>query len=88
MREYVDLFDAQFIGLTGTREQIQHIIKQYKVYAAKVESEEATDYTMDHSSFIYFMGPDDTLLKIFRTQDDAEHIANSIKAILNRTRAG
>lgn len=82
LREYVDFFHPKLIGLTGTQAQIDTVLKSYKVYAAKVEDEEATDYTMDHSSFIYFMAPDDTLLKIFRTQDTAAYITTEIEKIL------
>lgn len=83
MAQYVAHFHPDLIGLTGTPKQIQDVLKSYKIYAAKVKDEDATDYTMDHSSFIYLMSPDDKLLHIFRTQDSAEDIAGTTRSILS-----
>lgn len=78
MGKYVSLFHPSLIGLTGTAEQIKDVAKAYKIYFAKVQDESMSDYTMDHSSFIYFIGPDDRLLQIFRMEDSAETMAESI----------
>ncbi|MCI5060664.1 MAG: SCO family protein [Alphaproteobacteria bacterium] len=78
MREYVEMFHPNLVGLTGTPAQIKQAMDSYKIYAAKVQDDSMSDYTMDHSSFIYFMGPDNALYKIFKTQDTAEDIAAEI----------
>lgn len=78
MKGYVSLFHPSFIGLTGTKQQIDPTLKAYKIYAAKREDETMTEYTMDHSSFIYFIAPDGRLLHIFRMQDDAGVMAETI----------
>lgn len=80
MREYVKLFHPRLTGLTGSREQIDAAIGAYRVYAAKVQEEGMSDYTMDHSSFIYLMSPDDRLLAIYKTQDKADDMAKDIAA--------
>ena len=36
------------------------------------------DYTIDHSSYIYFMDPEDTLIRIFKIDDTAEDIVEII----------
>ena len=61
LKNYVSLFDKRLIGLTGSVDQIESIKKEYKVYAAEVPQDDT--YTMDHSSFIYFMtpGPSDSI---------------------------
>ena len=82
MKNYVEFFHPDMVGFTGTRKQIDNVIRNYKVYAAKVQDENATDYTVDHSSYIYFMSPDGRLLRLFRTQDNAGEIAGMIKTIL------
>jgi cytochrome oxidase Cu insertion factor (SCO1/SenC/PrrC family) len=76
--KYVTMFDPRFVGLTGTPEQIKQVAGEYKIYFAKVEDPALTDYTMDHSSFIYFMDPDDNLLAIYRADDTAEKMATEI----------
>lgn len=79
MKDYIALFDAPFTGLTGTTAQIEAAKKGYKIYAQKVQTEEMSDYTMDHSSFIYFMGPDESLIRIFKTDDSIDDMVNIIR---------
>jgi protein SCO1/2 len=74
MREYVKLFHPRMAGLSGSLAQIADAKKKYRIYSAQVKSESATDYTVDHSSFIYLMGPNDQLLGIYRSQDNADMI--------------
>lgn len=74
MQAYVKLFHPRLIGLTGTPAQIDQAKKSYKIYAAKVKDETMTDYTVDHSSFIYLINPDNDLVRIFKTDDTAEDI--------------
>jgi protein SCO1/2 len=85
MREYVDLFHPRLIGLTGTPDQIEQVKVGYKVFAAKVPTEDGSDYTMDHSSFIYLIGPEGTALAIYRMQDDAAMIGDDVAQILTRS---
>jgi protein SCO1/2 len=82
MKSYISLFHPNLVGLTGTPEQIEVVKNSYKIYAAKVKDDTMQEYTMDHSSFIYFMGPDDTLYYIFKIDDTAEDIAERIKPLL------
>ena len=79
MKNYVVQFHPRLIGLTGTPEQIETAKKAYKIYAAKVQDETMSDYTMDHSSFIYFIDPDDNLLRIFKINDSVETMTNVIR---------
>ena len=82
MKDYVSLFHPDFIGLTGTQEQIDAIKETYRVYSRKVQTDEFNDYTVDHSSYIYFMSPDDKLLGIYRIKDSAEAVAKDILRLL------
>jgi protein SCO1/2 len=79
MKQYVELFHPRLIGLTGTPEQIKTVKKAYKIYATKVKEEGMNDYTVDHSSFIYFLDPDNNLIRIFKTDDTADDMTNTIK---------
>ena len=66
LAEYVKLFDDRLVGLTGTPEQIAAVARAYRVYYAKVTPNDSAGYLMDHSSFLYLMGPDGTLRALFR----------------------
>ncbi len=78
LKSYVSLFHPNLIGLTGTVDQINTVKKTYRIYAKKVQDETLNDYTMDHSSYIYFMTPKDELISIYRTMDTANTILNDI----------
>lgn len=59
LASYVKSFHPRLIGLTGTPAEIEPVIKAYRVYVKKVEDAKSTaGYTIDHSTFIYLMGPD------------------------------
>lgn len=77
---YLENFDPRFVGLTGTPEQIAATAKTYRIYHAKVElPDSAIGYTIDHSSFIYLMGPDGRYLTHFTHDDDPETIAKKVR---------
>jgi len=79
---YVKLFDDRLIGLTGTPAQIAAVARAYRVYYAKVPAKESTPYMMDHSSFLYLMGPDGTLRALFRPGTGAPELAQAIRSHL------
>ena len=78
MGEYTSKFDPRIIGLAGSRDQINTVLKSYKVYAAKVPSEDG-NYTMDHSSFMYLMSPDDQLLTLYRAEEKPSGIVADLR---------
>jgi len=79
MKDYVELFHPRMMGLTGTPTQIDAVKKAYKIYANKVQDEAMNDYTMDHSSFIYFIDANNNLIRIFKMDDTIEHMVNVIR---------
>lgn len=79
LKNYVELFLPNMVGLTGSKDQIEAAKKAYKVYGAKVP--QGDDYTMDHSSFIYFMGLSGQPLAMFKTTDSADKIAQTIPTL-------
>ncbi len=83
MKEYVKQFHPRLVGLTGSKEQIESTEKSYRVFASKTQDESMTDYTMDHSSFTYLMGPGGELLALYRDSDTAEFMAEDIKKKIN-----
>ena len=83
MAIYTDNFHKNIIGLTGSLDQIQQAAKAYKVYFQKVSDPETTGgYTVDHSSIIFLMGPDNNYRQHFTHRDSAEDIAEKITAII------
>jgi protein SCO1 len=76
MHAYLSSFDKHIRGYTGTPAQIAQIAKEYRVYYRKIPTEDG-GYTMDHSSFIYLMGPDGNYVAIIPYQEkEAAALAN------------
>jgi protein SCO1/2 len=66
---YVKHFSPRMVGLTGTPEQVKQAADAYKVYYRKVaEKDSAMDYVIDHSGYMYLMGPDGEYLAHFTHQ--------------------
>jgi cytochrome oxidase Cu insertion factor (SCO1/SenC/PrrC family) len=80
LANYVKLFDDRLIGLTGTPEQIAAVARAYRVYYAKVTPKDSTTYLMDHSSFVYLVGPNGKLRALFRPGESAQELADAIRA--------
>lgn len=82
LKAYTGMFNPAIIGLTGTVEAINKIKADWKIYAAKAEMGTDGDYTINHSSFTYFMAPDGRILGLFDTKDTPDTITKTIKASL------
>ncbi len=79
MKQYVEQFHPKLVGLTGTPEQIKATAESFKVYASKVENEMMEEYMMDHSSYLYLMDKDNSLIAIYPSTDTAMEIAADIQ---------
>lgn len=78
--DYVKHFGKRMVGLTGSPDQIAKVVATYKVYASKIENENsALGYMMDHSGFIYLMGPDGKYLAHFAQNTPEQAIVEQLK---------
>lgn len=77
LKAYVSNFHPRTVGLTGSKEQIAETAKTFRVYYAKAETENGP-YLMDHSSIIYFMGPDGKFITHFNHMTPPEQMAETI----------
>ncbi|MBT3991132.1 MAG: SCO family protein [Rhodospirillaceae bacterium] len=84
LKSYLTHFHKSFAGLTGSVQQIEHVKKVFRIYAAKTAQDEKDpeDYLMDHSSVSYLMGPDGKFLTFFSYGLEAEAIATKLKEFL------
>ncbi|MBL1146285.1 MAG: SCO family protein [Pseudomonadota bacterium] len=83
MKAFLADFDSAIIGLTGSEEQAEHLIKLFRVYAKKTENADAEGgYVIDHSSYFYLLSPDGKLA-MFRESDRAEDIAHDLAVLID-----
>ena len=80
---YVKQFSPRLKGLVGTPDELAHVAKEYRVFYEKVKDETSSDdYTMDHSSVVYLMGPDGKFLTFFGPGTTPDKMAEKIKSLM------
>ena len=52
LKQYLELFDANVTGLTGTPEDIRAVLKQFGIYAKKIDRGDS-EYLYDHSAAVF-----------------------------------
>ena len=85
LRRYVTSFDPAFVGLTGSKAAIDSVTKKYHVkydYVGK-DSPGDMDYSVDHTSAVFFMGPDGRFIARFSYPTPAKQIADQVRAAMH-----
>lgn len=75
LAEYAKHFHEKIHFLTGSEQQIAEVAKAYRVFYQKIESEEFSDYLMDHSTITYLMGPDGRYVSHYSFDAEPDEIA-------------
>jgi protein SCO1/2 len=83
LADYVPMFHPRLIGLSGKAAAIQQAATAYKVYYAKVPRTDGSDYTVDHSGFVYLMDRGGTYLGFFPPGTAADRMAEVIRPMVD-----
>ncbi len=85
MKQYAAAISPRIIGLTGTPEQIDTVEREYHVYAAKhVTGPGPNEYSMDHSSILYLMGPNGRFIAPVDAEDTATQLAQTLGGLISQ----
>lgn len=80
LKQYVEHFNHEMIGLTGEKAQIDKLTQSVgAIYAIGDDTSE--NYLVDHSAHIFVTAPDGKLVALFSTPHDAKIIASDFKNI-------
>ena len=82
LKAYVENFDASFVALRPTQEQLPAIAKEFKIYFKRVEGKTPTSYTMDHSSGSYIFDTQGRVRLFSRYGTGAQALADDFKLLL------
>jgi protein SCO1/2 len=82
LAEYAPLFHPRLVALTGSAEATKQAAQAYRVYFAKAGDDDSDAYLMDHSTFIYLMGPDGDYVRHFAHNATPEEMAEAIEAAI------
>jgi protein SCO1/2 len=84
LRSYLAQFDPGFIGVTGTQQQVDAVLKAYGISATKKMVEGSkTEYTMHHSSYLYFVDRRGMLRALMPFGRPAAEIAHDVQLLLH-----
>jgi protein SCO1/2 len=88
--EFVQSFDPRIVGLTGSPAEIAAVAKQYRVFYKKSPVENSSDYFMEHSSYLYVMGPDGRYVTLLpHDQTDApDQMAARLREVISASPSG
>jgi protein SCO1/2 len=84
MKQYTEAFTPRLVGLTGTAEEIAAVAKEYRVYYAEHRTGPGpNDYSMDHSSILYLMGPNGRFIAPIRADASGAEIASELAKLIS-----
>ena len=84
LKAYVENFDASFVALRPTQEQLPAIAKEFKIYFKRVEGKTPTSYTMDHSAGSYTFDTQGRVRLFNRYGMGAQALADDFKLLLKK----
>jgi protein SCO1/2 len=83
IKQFTAAFGPRLIGLTGLPEQIAELAKAYRVYHVKNRTGPGQDdYSIDHSSILYLMGPDGAFIAAIRGDQSGAEIADDLSELM------
>jgi len=80
--QYASYFHKNFIGVTGTVEQVTKVARQYGTYFTKVAGSSELNYLIDHTSATFIIDRDGKFAASNSHGATAEEIAASIRKAL------
>jgi protein SCO1/2 len=78
LADYVSSFHPRLVGLTGEPARIKTVAHAYKTYFARSAGGSADNYSVDHTGFIYVVGPDGRYRGFLPPQLAPDEIAKAI----------
>lgn len=83
LAEYSAFFHPNLVGLTGSREQIDRVVKQYGAYYRIAELENsALGYAVDHSSRLYLVDGEGLVVEVLSHSISPDELAEKLRALL------
>lgn len=80
LKEYVRFYSPEFMGLTGSADEIAKVAKDYGAYyeAVMQNSQVAGDYyTVNHSTYVYLINPQGRFAVLYNNDKLADHVRMS-----------
>ena len=82
LKSYLAYFHMDSIGLTGTKEEIDVVVKQYGAKYEIEQSDSAAGYHVNHSTDLYLLDQKGELAGTFSYSDAAQVIVDGVEQVI------
>ena len=82
LKNYLAYFHMNSIGLTGTKEEIDAVVKQYGAKYEIEQSDSAAGYHINHSTDLYLLDKRGELAKTFGYSDTIPVIVDGVRQVI------
>ena len=83
VRNFLDNFSSEIIGLTGTQTMIKNTLNKFRVYKKKsLGDKESLDYLIDHTALFYILDKNDNYVTHLSSKNFEEEFNQFIKTKL------
>ena len=82
LKDYLNSFNSQIIGITGPINGIENFLKHMHVYKKKIYLDD-NNYTIDHSSQMFLFDKKGNFFGTLATNEKIEDMLSKIKKIIN-----
>jgi protein SCO1/2 len=82
VQEYVNHFNSDFIGLSGTESELTEVWKKYGVFRENVEGNSAAGYLVNHTARVTLIDRDGNLRLSYAFDTPVDSIVHDLKLLL------
>ncbi len=82
LRDYTKYFHSNIIGITGSKSEIDQVVKNYGAAYRKVENDSAMGYLVDHSASVYVVGKNGKIVDMLPHGLPVEAITKTIRDLI------
>lgn len=79
LAEYVKMFHPRLIGLSGSLEQIDELVKRYRARVIRHAPDKEGNYPVDHTTVIYLVGPNGAFVEWYKSGVPSATMTESIR---------
>ena len=79
LRRYAEHFHPRLVALTGALGELEELGRAYGVFFAKVPTGQPGEYLMDHTGFVYLIGPDGKYVDHFESDASVGDLVDALQ---------
>jgi cytochrome oxidase Cu insertion factor (SCO1/SenC/PrrC family) len=79
LRSYAENFHPRLVALAGAPRELERLGRAYGVFFAKVPTGRPGEYLMDHTGFVYLIGPDGKYVEHFESDASVSDLVDALQ---------